>query len=169
MAVNFIVSANHRVKVKESEDRQILRTCQKLKKEKELWNIRVTVILVVISELGTVIKGFEERLKELEIRGRNETTRTTQELRSARRQRRILESRGDLLSLRLQWNSTSQKWCKNSPEVKIIIYLQSYLISSIIFLYQVSIFDIKYQFLMSSINFWYQVFLSSINDLCIII
>ena len=34
-----------------------------------LWNMKVTMILIVISGLETVTKNLEKRLRELEIRG----------------------------------------------------------------------------------------------------
>ena len=43
---------------------------------KELWNIKVTVIPMVISALGTVTKGLIQGLEDLEIRGRVETIQT---------------------------------------------------------------------------------------------
>ena len=59
---------------------------------KELWNIRVMVIPKVVYALGTVSKGLEKRLQELEIRGRIETIQNTALLRSSRILRRILDS-----------------------------------------------------------------------------
>ena len=50
---------------------------RELKKKQQLWNMKVTVIPIVIGALGTVPKVFEERLKDLEIRGRIETLQTT--------------------------------------------------------------------------------------------
>ena len=49
-----------------------------------MWNMKVTVIPIVIGVLGTVIKGRIQELKDLEIRGRVETIQTTALLRSAR-------------------------------------------------------------------------------------
>ena len=72
---------------------------------KKLWNMKVTVIPIVIGALGTVTKGLIQGLKDLEIRGRVETIQTTALLRSARILRRVLETRGDLLSLRLKWKT----------------------------------------------------------------
>ena len=46
----------------------------------------------VIGALGTVLKGLEKRLDELEIRGRIETIQTTELLKSARIPRRVLET-----------------------------------------------------------------------------
>ena len=50
--------------------------------------------------------------KELEIRGRIETIQTTAMLRSDRILRRVLETRGVLLSFRLLWKTTSLCWCE---------------------------------------------------------
>ena len=54
--------------------------------------MRVRMMTIAIGSLGTVPKGFEKRLKELEIAGRIETTQTTTLLKSARILRRILET-----------------------------------------------------------------------------
>ena len=66
--------------------------------------MKVTVIPVVIGALGTVTK---ELVEDWEIRGREETIQTTALLRSAGILRRVLETWGDLLSLRLQWKTIS--------------------------------------------------------------
>ena len=55
-------------------------------------------IPVVIGVLGTVPKGLERGLKEMEIGERNNSIQTTALLRSVRILRRILETRRDLLS-----------------------------------------------------------------------
>ena len=73
-----------------------------LLENKKLWNVKVTVILIVIGALGTVTKGLIKGLEDLEIRGKIETIQTTALLRWARILRRVLETRGDLLSLRPQ-------------------------------------------------------------------
>ena len=52
--VDFAFPANYRVKLKESENRdKYLDLARELKK---LWNMKVTVIPIVISALGTVTK-----------------------------------------------------------------------------------------------------------------
>ena len=38
-----------------------------------MWNMKLTVIPIIVSTLGTVLKGWEKRLAKLEIRGRIET------------------------------------------------------------------------------------------------
>ena len=58
----------------------------------------------------TVTKGWLKGLEDLEIRGRVETIQTSTLLWTARILRRILETWGDLLSLKLQWNTISQRW-----------------------------------------------------------
>ena len=64
--------------------------------------MKVTIIPIVIGALDTVTKGLIRGLKDLEIRGRVETIQATALLRSVRILRRVLETCGDLLSLKLQ-------------------------------------------------------------------
>ena len=66
----------------------------------------MTMITIVISALGTVTKGLIMGLEDLEIKG-VETTQTTALFKSARMLKRVLEIRGDLLSLSLQWKTIS--------------------------------------------------------------
>ena len=68
----------------------------------KLWNMKVTVIPVVIEAFGTDTTGLIKGLEDLEIRGPVETIQTTASLRSARILRRVRKNWG-LLSLRLQW------------------------------------------------------------------
>ena len=44
---------------------------------KKLWNMKVTIIQIVIGALGAVIKGVVQGLDDLEIRGRVETIQTS--------------------------------------------------------------------------------------------
>ena len=98
--MDFAIPADHRVNLKESEKKtKYFDLARELKK---LWNIKVTNILIVISTLGKFIKGLVKGLEDIKIRGRVETIQTTALLRSARIPRRVLETWGDLLSLRLQ-------------------------------------------------------------------
>ena len=98
--MDFAVSANHRVKLKESEKKN--KYLYFAREQKILWNMKVTFILIVIGALGTVTERLIKGLEDLEIRGRVETTQTTALLKSARIRKRIKETWGDLLSLRLQ-------------------------------------------------------------------
>ena len=73
--VDFSVPADHREKLKEIEKKdKYLDLTRELKK---LWNMRVKVVPIVIGALGTVPKGLEKSLSELEIKGRIETIQTT--------------------------------------------------------------------------------------------
>ena len=101
--VDFAVPADHRIKLKECEKRDMyLDLVRKLKK---LWNMQVTIILIVIGAFGTVTKGLLKGLEDLEVGRRVKTIQTTALLRTARILRRVLETWGDLLSLRLQWKT----------------------------------------------------------------
>ena len=103
--MDFAVSADHRVKLKESEKRDnYLDLARELKK---LWNMKMTVILIVIGALGTVTKVLLQGLEDLEIRGQVETIQTTALLRSARILRIVLETWGSLQSIKLQWKTIS--------------------------------------------------------------
>ena len=51
-------------------------------KKKKLWNMQMTVMLVIVSAPGTFQKGLERGLELLEIRGRIETIQTPALLRS---------------------------------------------------------------------------------------
>ena len=104
---NFAVPADHRVKLKESE--KIDKYLDLARERKNLWNMKVMVMPIVTGALGTVTEGLVQRLKDLEIRGRMETIQTTA-MRLARILRRVLETWGDLLSLRFRWKTISLRW-----------------------------------------------------------
>ena len=65
--------------------------------------MKVRVIPIVIVVLGTIPKGFVKGLEESEIGTREETIQTTASLRSAELMKRVKETWGDFLSLRIQW------------------------------------------------------------------
>ena len=69
--------------------------------------MKVTIVPIVIGELGTITKGLLKGPEDLEIGERIETIQTTALLRTARILRRVLETWGDLLSLKLQWKTIS--------------------------------------------------------------
>ena len=97
--VDFAAPAEHRVKLKESEKRdKYLDLARELKKH---WNMKVTIIQIVIDALGTVTKWLVQGLEDLEIMWQVETVQATALLRSPRILRRVLETWGDLLSLEL--------------------------------------------------------------------
>ena len=59
---------------------------------KKLWNIKVTIVPIVIGALGTITKGLLKGLGDLEVGGRAETIQTTALLRTAKILRRVLET-----------------------------------------------------------------------------
>ena len=69
--------------------------------------MKVTIVPIVIGALGTITKGLLKALEDLEVGGRVETIQTTALLRMARILRRVQETWGDLLSLKLQWKTIS--------------------------------------------------------------
>ena len=71
---------------------------------KKLWNLKVTIVPIVIGAFGTITKGLLKGPGDLEVGGRVETIQTTALLRILRR---VLETWGDLLSLKLQWKTIS--------------------------------------------------------------
>ena len=54
--------------------------------------MQVTIIPIVIVAFGTVTKGLQKRLEDLEVGGRVETIQTTALLRIARILRRVMET-----------------------------------------------------------------------------
>ena len=58
----------------------------------KLWNLKVTIITIVIGVFGTVTKGLLKGQEDLEVRGRLETIQTTALLRTARILRRVMET-----------------------------------------------------------------------------
>ena len=88
--VDFAVPADHRINLKESEKKdKYLDLARELKK---LWNMKVTIVPIVIGALGTITKGLLKGLEDLEVGGRVETIQTTALLRTARILRRVLET-----------------------------------------------------------------------------
>ena len=103
--VEFDVPADHKRNLKESEKKdKYLDLARELKK---LWNMKVTIVPIVIGAFGTITKGLLKVLEDLEVGGRVETIQTTALLRTARILRRVLETWGDLLSLKLQRKTIS--------------------------------------------------------------
>ena len=69
--------------------------------------MKVTIVPIVIGALGTITKGLLTDLEDLEIGGRVETIQTTALSRTTRILQRVLETWGDLLSLKLQCKTIS--------------------------------------------------------------
>ena len=74
--VDFAVSADNRIKLKECEKKdKYLDLHRDLKKN--LWNMKVIIIPIVIGALGTVNNGLQKGLDDLEVGGRVETIKIT--------------------------------------------------------------------------------------------
>ena len=83
------VPVDHRINLKECEKKdKYLDLATELKK---LWNMKVTIVPIMIGALGTITKGLLKGLEDLEVGGRVETIQMTALLRTARILRRVLE------------------------------------------------------------------------------
>ena len=64
--VDFAVPADHWIKLKECERKdEYLDLARELKKT--LWNMKVTIIPIVVGAFGTVTKGLSKGLEDLEV------------------------------------------------------------------------------------------------------
>ena len=101
--LDFAAPADRRVKLKESEkNKNRISTSTFQGNWKKLWNIKVTIISIVIYALGTVTKGLIETLEDLEEMGKVAIIQTTALLKSVRILRIVRKTFGELLSLILQ-------------------------------------------------------------------
>ena len=65
--VDFAVPVDHRINLKESEKKdKYLNLARELKK---LWNMKVTIVPIVIGAIGTITKGLLKDLEDLEVGG----------------------------------------------------------------------------------------------------
>ena len=92
--VDFAVPVDHRINLKESEKKDKSHDLAREFKKKKLWDMKVTIMPIVVGVLGTVGR-------------RVETIQTTAFLRTARILRRVLETWGEILSLKLQGKTIS--------------------------------------------------------------
>ena len=88
--MDFATTADHRVKLKESE--KIDKHLDLARELKKLWKMKVTVITIVIGVLGIVTKGLVQGHEELDISGRVETIQNIALFNSTRIPRRVLET-----------------------------------------------------------------------------
>ena len=103
--VDFAIPADHRINLKECEKKdKYFDLARELKK---LWNMKVTIVPIVIGAFGTITEGLLKGLEDLKVGGQVETIQMTALLRTARILQRVLETWGDLLSLKLQWKTIS--------------------------------------------------------------
>ena len=96
--VDFAVTADHRINLKECEKKD--KYFDLARELKMLRNMKVTIVPIVIGAFGTVTKGLLKCLEDLEVGGWVETIQMTSLLITARILRRVLETVGDLLSLK---------------------------------------------------------------------
>ena len=89
LKVDFAVPVDNRVKPKANEKSDKYRAF--VRELKKLWNMKVTVIPVVIGVLGIVIKGLVQRMEDVEIKGLAETIQIIA-LRSAKNMRKVLDT-----------------------------------------------------------------------------
>ena len=66
--IDFAVPADHRINLKEREKKdKYLELARELKK---LWNMKVTIVPIVIGAFGTITKGLLKGMEDLEVGGR---------------------------------------------------------------------------------------------------
>ena len=75
--VDFAVPADHRIKLKECEKKDKYLDLDLARELKKLWNMKVTIVPIVIGAFGTVTKELLKGLEDLEVGGRVETIQTT--------------------------------------------------------------------------------------------
>ena len=112
--VDFAVPVDHRINLRECEKDKYIDLARELKK---LWNMKVVIVPIVIGAFGTITKGLLKGPEDSEVGGQVETIQMTTLLRTARILRRVLETWGDSLSLKLQRKPISYTDGKNSKEV----------------------------------------------------
>ena len=88
--MNFTVSVDHSVKIKENETRD--KHLNLAKDLNMLWNMKMMLIPIVIGTLETIPKGLVKGIEKLDIGKRADAIQTTAFLRSARILRRVLET-----------------------------------------------------------------------------
>ena len=70
--------------------------------------MKVTIVPIMIGALGTITKGLLRGLEVLEVGGQVETIQMTALLKTAIILRRVLETWGNMLSLKLQWKTLKE-------------------------------------------------------------
>ena len=90
--MDFVVLADHRVKLKESEKKDKYPDLSRELKKTKLWTMKEKIIPIVIGALITATRGLIQGLEDFEIRRRVETIQNAALLRTARILKRILET-----------------------------------------------------------------------------
>ena len=68
--MDFAVPADQRIKLKESKKKK--KYLDRDRELEKLWNVKVTIVPVIIGAFGTVSKGFLKGLEDLGTGGREE-------------------------------------------------------------------------------------------------
>ena len=111
--VDFAVPTDPRINLKESEKKD--KYIDLAREIKKLWNMKVTILPIVIGALGTVTKGLLKGLEDLEIGGRVETIQTTALLRTVR-----------MSTCVCVWNQDIERRCQLLLYIYIYIYTHSH-------------------------------------------
>ena len=93
--MNFVVPVDHRAKLRKAEKKKKKDNTLRQRTEKTMEHENDSNTNYNWCALDVVSKGLVQGLKDLEIRGQVETIQTTASLRSARKLRRVLETRED--------------------------------------------------------------------------
>ena len=88
--MDFAVPSDHRIKLKEREKKD--KYLDLARGYKKLWNMKVTIIPIMIGAFGTVTKGLLKGLEDLDVGGRLETLQTIALLKTVRILRRVRET-----------------------------------------------------------------------------
>ena len=86
--VDFAVSTDHKVKVKEVKN--VDKHVDFAREDKKLWNMKVTVISILVEALGTFPPNLEKGLDDLKVREKAETMLMTPLLKSSQMGRKLL-------------------------------------------------------------------------------
>ena len=70
--------------------------------------MKMTIIPIVISLFGTVTKWLLKELEDLRVGGWVDTIQSTAFMRMVKILRRVLETWGDLLSIKDQWKNSNE-------------------------------------------------------------
>ena len=108
--VDLAVPANHRKKLKEKNKKdKYLDLDSELEK---LWNMKVTVIQIVIGAIDTVTKWLIKGLEELEIRGRGDNSNNSIVVICQNTEKNPGDMRR-LVSLKVLWKTNTVSWYEN--------------------------------------------------------
>ena len=118
---------DHRINLKECEkNEEYLDLAKELKK---LWNMKLTIVPIVIGALSTITKGLLKSLEDLEVGGRIETIQMRTLLWTARILRWDLETWGDCChsnSSETPWGNTDVKNSKGVNNDNVLLFINNY-------------------------------------------